>query len=54
MTLSWKTFNAKLEVMKITKKYVDMGAEEQIVNLILLMGYDAVRFHDSHYSDNYA
>ena len=42
MALSWKTFNAKLEVLKIVKKYVDMGAEEQIVNLLLLMGSDSV------------
>ena len=42
LALSWKTFNAKLEVVKIAKKYVDMGAEEQIVNLLLLMGSDSV------------
>ena len=42
MALSWKTFNTKLEAMKIAKKYVDMGAEEQIVNLLLLMGSDSV------------
>lgn len=42
LALSWKTFKAQFAVVKIAKKYADMGAEEQIANLLLLMGSDSV------------
>ena len=38
LALSLKTFKAQFAVVKIAKKYADMGAEEQIANLLLLMG----------------
>ena len=40
--MSWKTFKTQFAVVKIAKKYADIEAEEQIVNLLLLMGSDSV------------
>ena len=53
LALDWKVFKAQFEVIKIAKKYSTMGAEEQIANLLLLMGSDSVpiynqfTFHDT-------
>ena len=53
LALDWKTFKAQFEVVKIARKYADMGAVEQIANLLLLMGSDSVpifnqfTFHDT-------
>ena len=51
--LIWKTFKAQFAVVKIAKKYADMKIEEQIVNLLVLIGSDSVPiFNQFTFSDD--
>lgn len=42
LATSWRTFKAQFEVVKIAKKFGDMSEEEQIANVLLLMGSDCL------------
>ena len=42
LSTKWKTFKAQFDILKIAKKYADMEEEEQIANLLMLMGSDSV------------
>jgi len=42
LSTDWKLFKGQFEIFKIAKKYGDMGDEEQIANLLVLMGPESV------------
>lgn len=42
LALDWKMFKAQFEIFKVAKKYGEMSAEEQIANLLVLMGPESV------------
>lgn len=46
LSANWKTFKSQFEIIKIAKKYADMTEEEQVANLLLLMGPDSVRIYN--------
>lgn len=46
LATEWKTFKAQFEIYKVAKKFADMEEEEQIANLLLLMGSDSVPIYN--------
>jgi len=53
LSTDWKLFKGQFEIFKIAKKYGDMREEEQIANLLVLMGpesvpiYSQFEFHEA-------
>ncbi|XP_067943108.1 uncharacterized protein [Watersipora subatra] len=46
LAVSWQTFKRGFNILKIAKKYGDMEDEEQIANLLMLMGPERVPIYD--------
>jgi hypothetical protein len=46
LSIKWKTFKAQFNIFKIAKKYADLGEEERIANLLMLMGSDSVPIYE--------
>jgi len=48
----WKAFKSQFDIYKIAKKYSDMGEDEQIANLLVLMGPESVPIFTQFLFDN--
>lgn len=46
LALNWKTFKSQFAIYKVAKKLTELTAEEQVANLLLLMGSDSVPIYD--------
>ena len=46
IAVSWKRFRDQFEIVRIAKKYAEMEDDEQIANLLLLMGPDSVPIYN--------
>ena len=46
IAVSWKRFRDQFEIVRIAKKYAETEEEEQIANLLLLMGPDSVPIYN--------
>lgn len=46
LSSNWKTFKSQFNIFKIAKGYSKMSEEEQIANMLVLMGSDSTRIYE--------
>lgn len=52
MAIGWKIFKSQFTIYKVAKKFGDMSEEEQIANLLVLMGADSIPIYEQFPSMN--
>ena len=46
LSVKWKIFKSQFQILRIAKKYAEIEEEEQIANLLMLMGSDSVPIYN--------